>query len=88
LQDAQVPPALLPVRFQLFGLGVKLNGKREVLLVAGGGGAGGDFVESGGSLANGGTTEDEREEPRQEEKAACGSIGEAGDCHVLPEMGI
>ena len=57
LQGAEVPPALLPVGFELLGLGVELDGEGQVLLVAGGGGAGSQIVELGGrSLRSDGHT--------------------------------
>ena len=49
LEDAEIPPALLPVGLELLGLGVELDGEGQVLLVAGGGGAGGQVVELCGS---------------------------------------
>ena len=54
LQQAQVPPALIPVGFELLGLGVELDGKRKILLVAGGSGTGGEVVELRWRLRRGG----------------------------------
>ena len=72
LHQAEVPPTLIPVGFELLGLGVELDGERQILLVAGGCGAGGQIVKLGGRLlGRGGYMRlGEHGNQREKEKAA------------------
>lgn len=94
LQDAKVPPAFLPIRLDLLGLGVELDGEGQVLLVARGGGTGCEVFERSGGLPGGRRLLREGDRMRGAErgnqdgkqKAASGRSGEEGNRHVLPGM--
>ena len=94
LKDAQIPPTLLPIGLEPFGLGVEVDGQGQVLPVTGCCSPSGEIIELDRRLLIRGnflhrafrTRERERGNQGEEYEAAGGPSGENGDCHVLPGM--